>query len=282
MTTNSLTVTPETPRSRPRLVRLLRDSWTVTKRNLRRTTRIPESFVLVLVQAVMFVLLFSYVLGGAVVVPGAGPSGYREFIMAGIFTQVVMFGVAGASTGVAEDMAKGLVDRFRSLPVARSAVLMGRTLADVLQTAATLLVLAVVALLVGWRIHHGLLPALGAFVLLLLFGYAFSWVGAWVGLSVRTSEAAGSAGVIWVFPMTFLSNAFVPVATMPGWLKTIAYWNPLSATVQACRQLFGNPGADPADVWPMQHPVLASLTWSLVILVVFSWLATRKYRSATR
>ncbi|MFB7293628.1 ABC transporter permease [Actinacidiphila glaucinigra] len=278
MTTNPVLIAPGTssPRSRP--VRLLRNSWTVAKRNLRRMTRVPESFVLVLVQAVMFVLLFSYVLGGAVTIPGAGPGGYREYIMAGIFTQVVTFGVAGASTGVAEDMAKGLVDRFRSLPMARSAVLVGRTLADAMQTAATLLVLVMVAVLVGWRIHDGLLSALGALGLLLLFGYAFSWVGVWIGLSVRTPEAASSAGVIWLFPMTFLSNAFVPVATMPHWLQPVAYWNPLSSTVQASRTLFGNPGADPANPWPMQHPAITSVTWSLVILAVFSWLSSRRYR----
>lgn len=268
-------------RSRPWPVRLVRDSWIVAKRNLCRMTRIPERFVLVLVEAVMFVLLFAYVVGGAITVPGGGPGAYREFMMAGIFAEAVTFGVAGAAVGVAEDMAKGLVDRFRSLPMARSAVLMGRTFADGVQIAATVLVLVLVGVLVGWRIHHGLLPALGAFVLLMLFGYALSWVGAWTGLTVRTPEAAGSAGLIWVFPMTFVSNAFFPVPTMPGWLQTVAYWNPLSAEVQASRQLFGNPGADPVHVWPMQHPVFVSTVWSLLILAVFSGLSVRRFCRGT-
>ncbi|MFJ6212710.1 ABC transporter permease [Streptomyces sp. NPDC092296] len=271
----------EIPQPRGGVVQILRDSWVVARRNLRRMTRIPEIVVFGLMQPVMFVLLFSYVMGGAIQVPGSGGgSSYREFLMAGIFAQTVTFATAGASAGIAEDMTKGLVDRFRSLPMARSAVLVGRTLADVVQTAFTVLVLAAVALVVGWRVHEGVLKALGAFVLLLLLGYAFSWIGALIGLSVRSPEAATSAGLIWLFPLTFLSNAFVPVTTMPGWLQAIAYWNPFSATVQACRKLFGNPGVDTSHVWPMAHPVEASLAWSLLILAFFSWLAVRKYRNA--
>jgi ABC-2 type transport system permease protein len=261
------------------VVRMARDSWVIARRNLRRMTRIPEIVVFGLMQPVMFVLLFSYVLGGAIRVPGGD---YREFLMAGIFAQTVAFAVEGASAGIADDMTKGLVDRFRSLPIARSAVLAGRTLADVVQSAFVLLVLALVALLVGWRVHQGLFKALAAFLLLLLLGYAFSWIGALIGLSLRSPEAATSAGLIWLFPLTFLSNAFVPVDTMPGWLQAIAYWNPFSATVQACRTLFGNPGADTAHVWPMQHPVAASALWSLLILALFSWLSVRKYRRASR
>ncbi|MBO1413542.1 ABC transporter permease [Streptomyces sp. FH025] len=266
------------PRPRGGVVQMARDSWVVAQRNLRRMTRIPEIVILGLLQPVMFVLLFSYVLGGAINVPGGG---YHEFLMAGIFAQTVTFAVEGASAGIAEDMTKGLIDRFRSLPMTRSAVLAGRTLADLAQSAFTLLVLAIVAIPVGWGAHRGVLRALAAFLLLLALGYAFSWIGALIGLSVRSPEAASSAGLIWLFPLTFLSNAFVPVDTMPRWLQTIAYWNPFSATVQACRNLFGNPGADGADVWPMQHPVLASALWSLLITALFSWLAVRKYRKAT-
>lgn len=188
--------------------------------------------------------------------------------------------MAGASAGIAEDMTKGLVDRFRSLPMTRSAVLVGRTLADLCQTAFTLLVLAMVALAVGWRIHHGFPQALAAFALLLLLGYAFSWIGALIGLSVRSPEAATSAGLIWLFPLTFISNAFVPVSSMPGWLQPIAYWNPFSATVQACRNLFGNQIGPVAEAWPMQHAVGVSIGSSLVVMAVFSWLSVRKYRSA--
>ncbi|MFJ9846923.1 ABC transporter permease [Kitasatospora sp. NPDC101155] len=266
------------PQPRGGVVQMARDSWVVAQRNLRRMTRIPEIVILGLLQPVMFVLLFSYVLGGAINVPGGG---YREFLMAGIFAQTVTFAVEGASAGIAEDMTKGLMDRFRSLPMTRSAVLAGRTLADLAQSAFTLLVLAMVAMPVGWGAHRGVLRALGAFLLLLALGYAFSWIGALIGLSVRSPEAASSAGLIWLFPLTFLSNAFVPVDTMPKWLQPIAYWNPFSATVQACRNLFGNPGADGAHVWPMQHPIVASALWSLLITGLFSWLAVRKYRNAT-
>ncbi|MDH6123116.1 ABC transporter permease [Kitasatospora sp. GP82] len=270
------------PAQRHGIAATLHDSWVVAKRNLRRMTRIPEIVVFGLMQPVMFVLLFSYVMGGAIQIPGtrANSSTYTQFLMAGIFAQTVTFAVAGASAGIAEDMTKGLVDRFRSLPMARSAVLVGRTLADLVQTAFTLLVLAVVALLVGWRIHDGILKALGAFALLLLLGYAFSWIGALIGLSVRSPEAATSAGLIWLFPLTFISNAFVPVSSMPGWLQALAYWNPFSATVQASRSLFGNQIGPVDPAWPMQHAALVSVAWSLVIMALFSWLAVRKYRSA--
>jgi ABC-2 type transport system permease protein len=178
-------------------------------------------------------------------------------------------------------MHKGVIDRFRSLPMNRGAVLTGRTLADLVQTALTLVVLAGVALLVGWRIHNGLGEAFGAFGLLLLLGYAFSWIGALIGLTVRTPEAATSGGLIWLFPVTFVSVAFVDASRMTPWLRHIAEWNPFSATVNACRVLFGNPGASTSDAWPMRHSVLASVLWSVLILVVFRTLAVRKYRSAT-
>ncbi|MFF1906434.1 ABC transporter permease [Kitasatospora sp. NPDC058218] len=270
------------PKQRRGAAATLHDSWVVARRNLRRMTRIPEIVVFGLMQPVMFVLLFSYVMGGAIQIPGtqASSDSYIQFLMAGIFAQTVTFATAGASAGIAEDMTKGLVDRFRSLPMARSAVLVGRTLADLCQTAFTLVVLAVVALLVGWRIHEGVPKALAAFGLLLLLGYAFSWIGALIGLSVRSPEAATSAGLIWLFPLTFISNAFVPISSMPGWLQGIAYWNPFSATVQACRNLFGNQVGPVDSAWPMQHAELVSVLWSLLITAVFSWLSVRKYRSA--
>ncbi|PBC78061.1 ABC transporter DrrB family efflux protein [Streptomyces sp. TLI_235] len=270
------------PRQRAGVAAILHDSWVIARRNLRRMLRIPEIVVFGLMQPVMFVLLFSYVMGGAIQIPGtqASQDAYIQFLMAGIFAQTVTFAVAGASAGIAEDMTKGLVDRFRSLPMTRSAVLVGRTLADLVQTAFILLVLALVALLVGWRIHEGFWEALGAFGLLLLLGYAFSWIGALIGLSVRSPEAATSAGLIWLFPLTFISNAFVPISSMPDWLQPIAYWNPFSATVQACRDLFGNQVGPVDDAWPMQHAVPVSIVWSLVITAVFSWLSVRKYRSA--
>nr|WSW71405.1 ABC transporter permease [Streptomyces sp. NBC_00995] len=252
----------------------------MARRNLIRMTRIPEVVLFGLIQPIMFVVLFSYVFGGSMNIGGStDPVVYRNFLMAGIFAQTVTFATAGAGAGIADDMHKGLVDRFRSLPMARGAVLTGRTLADLVQTMFTVLVLTIVALLVGWRIHEGIPKALGAFGLLLLLGYAFSWIGALIGLSVRTPEAATSGGLIWLFPVTFISNAFVDSSQMAGWLQPIADWNPFSATVQACRVLFGNPGVSTSDAWPMQHPVWASLIWSVLIIVVFRTLAVRKYRS---
>ncbi|UGQ09376.1 ABC transporter permease [Yinghuangia sp. ASG 101] len=274
--------TAAAPKPRGGLVQSLHDSLVIARRNLIRMKRIPEIVIFGLIQPVMFVLLFAYVFGGSINVDGStDPKAFREFLMAGIFAQTVSFATAGSSAGIAEDMTKGLIDRFRSLPMARGAVLTGRTIADLVQTAFTMAVLIVVALLVGWRVHEGIPKAIGAIALMLLLGYAFTWIGALIGLSVRSPEAATSAGIIWLFPLTFVSNAFVPTAGMPTWLQHIADWNPFSATVQAGRELFGNPGVSRSNAWPMEHPVLASLLWSLVIIAVFRTLAVRKYRSAT-
>ncbi|MEV5877179.1 ABC transporter permease [Streptomyces sp. NPDC052101] len=263
--------------------RSFRDSMVVAKRNLIRMGRIPEMLIFGLIQPIMFVVLFTYVFGGSIQVGSSNSTqAYREFLMAGIFAQTVTFATAGAGAGIADDMHKGLIDRFRSLPMARGAVLTGRTLADLVQTALTLVVLAVVALIVGWRAHENIGKVLAGFGVLLLLGYAFSWIGALIGLAVRTPEAATSGGLIWLFPLTFISNAFVDANQMPAFLRHIAEWNPFSATVQASRELFGNlpPGFRTPDAWPMQHPVLASLMWSVVIILAFRTLAVRKYRRA--
>ncbi|MFF3086237.1 ABC transporter permease [Streptomyces nojiriensis] len=272
------------PRARGGVVQSVNDSLVIAKRNLIRMSRIPEMIIFGVIQPVMFVVLFSYVFGGSISVGGnTSPAAYREFLMAGIFAQTVTFATAGAGAGIADDMHKGLIDRFRSLPMARGAVLTGRTLADLVQTTFTLIILAIVALLVGWRTHTSLGEVLAGFGLLLLLGYAFSWIGALIGLSVRTPEAATSGGLIWLFPLTFISNAFVPAENMPPFLRTIAEWNPFSATVQAARELFGNlpEGYPVPDAWPMQHPITASILWSVLIVVVFRTLSVRKYRSAT-
>ncbi|MFI8452484.1 ABC transporter permease [Streptomyces erythrochromogenes] len=284
MTLTSPTGDLAAPRPRGGLAQGVSDSLVIAKRNLIRMSRIPEMIIFGVIQPVMFVVLFSYVFGGSISVGGStSPAAYREFLMAGIFAQTVTFATAGAGAGIADDMHKGLIDRFRSLPMARGAVLTGRTLADLVQTSFTLVILAVVALLVGWRTHTSPGEVLAGFGLLLLLGYAFSWIGALIGLSVRTPEAATSGGLIWLFPLTFISNAFVPAENMPPFLRTIAEWNPFSATVQACRELFGNlpEGYPVPDAWPMQHPVTASILWSLLIIVVFRTLSVRKYRSAS-
>jgi ABC-2 type transport system permease protein len=274
------------PRARGGIGGSIRDSLVVARRNLIRMTRIPEIVLFGLIQPIMFVVLFTYVFGGSISVGGStDPKLYKEFLMAGIFAQTVTFATAGAGAGIADDMHKGLIDRFRSLPMARGAVLTGRTLADLVQTALTLVVLAGVALLVGWRTHENIGKVLCGFLLLLLLGYAFSWIGALIGLTVRTPEAATSGGLIWLFPLTFISNAFVPVTGMPSFLQHVAEWNPFSATVAGARELFGNTMPNvPKSItgaWPMEHPVLASIIWSVLIIAVFRTLAVRKYRSAS-
>ncbi|MCT9105851.1 ABC transporter permease [Streptomyces mirabilis] len=281
-------VTDAAPATAPQgaLVQSVRDSLVIARRNLIRMTRIPEMILFGLIQPIMFVVLFTYVFGGSMQIGNSADLDvYKNFLMAGIFAQTVTFATASSGAGIADDMHKGLIDRFRSLPMARGAVLTGRTVADLVQTALTLFVLAIVALLVGWRpgsvepTNFG--KIVGGFGLLLLLGYAFTWIGALIGLSVRTPEAATSGGLIWLFPVTFISNAFVDSSKMTPWLRHIAEWNPFSATVQACRKLFGDPGLSPSDAWPMQHPVWASLIYSILIIAVFRTLAVRKYRRAT-
>jgi ABC-2 type transport system permease protein len=274
------------PAARSDVARSIHDSLVIARRNLIRMTRIPEMILFGVIQPVMFVVLFTYVFGGSMKVGGSTDSDvYKNFLMAGIFAQTVTFATAGSAAGIADDMQKGLIDRFRSLPMARGAVLTGRTVADLVQTGITMLVLAVVALIVGWRTGSNEPTSAGrvmaGFGLLLLLGYAFTWIGALIGLSVRTPEAATSGGIIWLFPVTFISNAFVDSSQMTPWVRHIAEWNPFSATVQAARVLFGNPGVVQSDAWPMQHPVWASLIWSGLIILTFRALAVRKYLRAT-
>jgi len=256
------------------------DSWVVTLRNLRRATRIPEMVVFAAVQPVMLVLLLSYVFGNAIKMPETGS--YRELLIPGIFTQTLALTSAVTAIGVADDLHKGLLDRFRSLPMARSAFLAGRTIADLLQNLVVLTIMSGCGLIVGWRIHDGLAKAVGGYALLLLFGYAMSWIGVWIGLSVRAPEAAQSAVFIWLYPLTFLSNAFVPVSSLPGFLAQVAQWNPVSPTVLAVRQLFGDPTGSgighQMSAFPLLHPALCSLGWSVFLLAVFVPLSVHKYK----
>jgi ABC-2 type transport system permease protein len=273
------------PKSMPGLTGAFYDGWVVTLRNLRRMTRIPEMVVFATIQPIMFVLLFAFVFGGAIPVGGGGTHAYREYLLPGIFTQTLAFTTGTTAVGLADDLHKGLVDRFRSLSMARSAVLLGRTVADWIQNLFVLAIMALCGLAVGWRIHGGVLKAIAAFLLVMLFAYAMSWIGAVIGLSVSTPETANTAGFIWLFPVTFVSNAFVPTSSLPGWLQPVAEWNPISSTVLGLRQLFGNPTGYAAgkipDVLPMQHPGWVSLGWSVIILALFVPLAVRKYRSVS-
>ncbi|TDD64669.1 ABC transporter permease [Jiangella aurantiaca] len=253
---------------------------TITWRNIRAGWRVPDNQIYMFIQPIMFVLLFAYVFGGAIPIPGmeGDDMAFRKYVMAGIFAQTMAFAVAPASVGLADDIQKGLIDRFRSLPMARSAVISGRVVADLANQAIVLAIMIVCGLLVGWRIENGVLGFLGGVGLLLLFAFAMLWVGALIGLSVGSPQVAASAGLIWLFPVTFLSNAFIPTPTLPDWLQPVADWNPLSSFVAASRELFGNPNVFATDGFPAEHPILLSLIWVVVIIAVFAPLAVRKYK----
>lgn len=256
------------------------DGSVIAKRNVIKIKRVPEVLVFVLISPIMFVLLFAYVFGGSIEVPGG--ISYREFLMAGIFVQTVIFGATFTGAGLAEDMQKGIIDRFRSLPMSRSAVVFGRTASDVIYNVLTLIIMALTGLLVGWRINDGILSALAGFGLMLLFAYAFSWVMAFVGLLVPSVEVLNNASFIVIFPITFISNAFVPSDNLPTPLRVFAEWNPVSAVTQAARELFGNiPAIVPEpDVWSLQNPVAYTMIWIVIIIAVFAPLAVARYRKA--
>jgi len=258
----------------------LTDGWVVAQRNLIKIKRVPEVLVFVLISPIMFVLLFAYVFGGAISPPGVD---YKEFLVGGIFAQTVVFGATFTGAGLAEDMQKGIIDRFRSLPMSRSAVLVGRTTSDVVYNVLSLIIMALTGLVVGWRVREGVVDMLLGFVLLLVFAYAVSWIMAYVGLLVPSVEVINNASFIVIFPLTFLSNAFVPTDDFSGILRTLVVWNPVSTLTQACREFFGNvgQGVPVPDDWSMQHPVAYTLIWVVLILVVFVPLSIRQYRLST-
>lgn len=254
----------------------LRDSGVVAWRNLMNIRRNPDLLLSSTAQPIMFVLMFAYVFGGSL-----GGGAYREFLIGGIFVQTVAFNSAFTVIGLANDQTKGMVDRFRSLPMARIAVLLGRTSSDLAVSVLTVVIMSLCGLVVGWRIRGSALDALLAFGILLLFSFAMSWVGAFIGLVARSVEVAQSAGLLWLFPVTFVSSAFVPAEAMPGPLRAFAEWNPITVTADALRELYGNPlrvTGPPPDSWPSQHAVLYSIVASLVIMAVFIPLAVAKYR----
>jgi len=246
------------------------DILAVTRRNLLRYVRVPSLLVFSTIQPVMFVLLFRYVFGNAIRLPFF-PYPYVDYLMPGIFIQTVIFGSTQTGVGLAEDLTKGMVDRFRSLPMARSAVLAGRTLSDTVRNAFVVLLMTIVGFLVGFRIHTGIAPAVSGVVLALAFGLAFSWISAWIGLSVRDVESTQAASFVWIFPLVFASTAFVSAESLPGWLQAWAKVNPVSVTVDSLRALL--------EGWPSQsYHLVASLAWVVGILVVFVPLSVSRYR----
>jgi ABC transporter DrrB family efflux protein len=261
------------------LMTALADGAVVAKRNLLKITRLPDLLVFSTIQPIMFVLLFAYVFGAEIEIPGVS---YREYLMGGIFVQTVIFGATITGSGLADDMKKGIIDRFRSLPMARSAVLIGRTTSDLLNNTLVVVIMGLTGLLVGWRVRTSLLEGLAGFLLLLAFAYAISWVMATVGLSVSSVEVVNNASFLVIFPLTFIANTFVGIDGLPGPVKTFAEWNPVSAVTQAVRQLFGNLPSEAiaSDAWPLQNPLLASIIYIALILVIFIPLAVNQYKKA--
>ena len=245
------------------------DTLVLAKRNFLRIARAPDLLLAFTVQPIMFVLLFAYVFGGAI---ETGGQSYINFLIPGILVQTMAFGGFVTAMGIAEDLRKGLVDRFRSLPMSRSAVLAGRTLSDIVTNAISITVMLVVGVIIGFGFESPFLHVVAGILLLLLFGYAFSWVFAFIGLTSSSPEAAQSLGFIVIFPLTFVSSAFVPPETMPGALQWFAEWNPFSITVNAIRALFiGDPAGN--AVW-------GAVAWSVGIAAVFGVLAVTKYKRA--
>jgi ABC transporter DrrB family efflux protein len=245
------------------------DTLVLAKRNFLRIPRAPDLLLSFTVQPVMFVLLFAYVFGGAIPTPGHS---YIDFLIPGILVQTMSFGGFVTAMGIAEDLRKGLIDRFRSLPMSRSAVLAGRTLADIATNAISITVMLVVGVIIGFGFSTPFLHIVAGILLLLLFGYAFSWVFAFIGLTSSSPEAAQSLGFILIFPLTFISSAFVPPATMPAALQWFAEWNPFSIVVNAVRALFiGDPAGN--TVW-------GAVAWSVGIAAVFAVLSVAKYKRA--
>jgi ABC-2 type transport system permease protein len=282
MTTATISPAPRRAASwRGSLRWLISDVAVLAKRSLARIAREPETLMDVTIQPILFVLLFAFVFGGAIPLPGGG--NYHEYLIGGMLAMGLAATAPGTAVALVTDMSSGLIDRFRSLPTARSAVLAGRTLADLLTQVIGTVVIAGVGLAIGWRIHSSVADAAAAFGLALLFGYAFTWTGACLGMVLRSPEAAQQLGFVLFLPLTFVSNAFVPTQGMPSWLQPIAEWNPMSALAAASRSLFGNPNpAASVQAWPMQHPELAVLAWSALLLAVFAPLAVHLYRRKAR
>jgi ABC transporter DrrB family efflux protein len=274
--------TARAPVARPPIAppSLLRASSTIVWRNLLHIRRMPEMLLDVTVQSVLFVLLFAFVFGGAISVRGVS---YKEFLLPGIMVQTMVFSSAVVAMGLNNDLQKGFVDRFKSLPVPRSAVLVGRSISSLIHSSIGIVVMALTGLLIGWRIRNGLADALLAFLLLLCFGFAIIWLGIWVGSLMRTVEAVQGFMFTVMFPLTFVANTFAPPESMPAWLRTIAEWNPVSALTQACRELWGNGLPAPPDAaWPLQHPVAVSVAWALILTAVFAPLAVAAFRRRSR
>jgi ABC transporter DrrB family efflux protein len=258
----------------------VRDVWAMTRRNLVHISREPMQLSDVTIQPVLFTVLFVFIFGGGIPIPGGGS--YTDFVLAGLLMLNLVTSTMGTAVGLSTDLHEGIVDRFRALPMWRPAVLVGRSVADFMTSCLCALIVALTGLVVGWRPDASLPSIVAGFLLLLFFAYSISWVSACVGLRSKSPESAASFGFIVLFPIAFVSNAMVPTQHMPGWLQAIADWNPVSAATSGARVLWGNPNpSGTIQAWPMQHPVEAALIWSIAILVVAAPLASAFFRRRT-
>jgi ABC-2 type transport system permease protein len=258
------------------------DSWVIARRGLKHMRRQPEALSDATIQPVMFVLLFAFVFGGAIAVPGGGS--YKEFLMGGIFAQTIVFGAFGVAMSLSNDRNNGAIDRFHSLPIPRASVLAGHSVANLIRALLPIAFMSVTGFVVGWRIHTGILDILAGYGLMLAFSFAVIWIGVLLGSLVPTPEAVQGVAFIAIFPITFIASTFVPTSTLPGVLKTIAEWNPTSSLANSLRHLFGNPGgvAPPDSVWPIAHPIAYTLLWAIAIVVVCAPLAVMQYQRSIR
>jgi ABC-2 type transport system permease protein len=259
----------------------LGDTWVVARRGLLHIRRQPEALADVTIQPIMFVLLFAYVFGGAIDVDGGS---YREFLMGGIFAQTIVFGAFGVALALAYDRTNGAIDRFRSLPMAPGSVLAGHAVASLLRGLLPIILMSLCGLIVGWRINSSLLDAIGGYALMIGFSFAIIWLGVLLGSLLPSPEAVQGVGFTVIFPVTFVASTFVPIDTLPGVLRTIAEWNPVTAMSEALRRLFGNPAADfgAETPWPIQHSILYSMIWTVAIVLVCAPLAVRAYQRTIR
>ena len=276
---STLTAGPTPPHHVGTLQQWWSDTLVFAGRNIEHIRQIPEKLLDVTVQPIMFVLLFAYVFGGAITVKGGD---YNEYLIGGILVQSLAFGLTGPATAIATDLTEGVIDRFRSLPTSRSAYLSGHYVAELGGMALSIVILTGTGLLVGWRVRSDFFHASLAVLLLLVFSTVMIAIGTWIGLSVRSADAVMGVGFVVVFPLTFLSNAFVPLGTLPDVLRFVASWNPVSVLVAAVRELFGNPTAPINDhSWPLDHPVIASFLYCAVLLVIVVPASLRRYRART-
>jgi ABC-2 type transport system permease protein len=258
---------------------LAHDSFALARRNLEHVRQIPEKLLDVTLQPIMFVLLFAYVFGGVIAVPGGD---YHEYLIGGILVQTLAFGMMGPGVSIASDMQEGIVDRFRSLPMSRSAFVLGHVIAEMAAIVLAITILTLTGLVVGWGIHSDVPHAIGGFALLGLLAFAMIWLGMAIGLTVRTPDAVQGVAFMVVFPITFVSSVFVPASGLPDGLRQFAEWNPISALATAVRDLFGNPVAPTADPpLPLQHPVAASVIWCLVLVAIAAPWAINRYLKRT-